>query len=167
MISVIASGLLLTGCGASGTPAGGGATAQTSPGSGGAGNGDTSTSVVTNVCSVVTKADLEAAFGGTWDTMSGAAPLTCDFDLTGNESSSALKPGGAVEIVLKPNYYATSGMALAQSVDGLGEQAGLLGNTLFIKRGVDVIEILTMPFDASANAQAAMVALGKAIYPRF
>jgi len=71
----------------------------------------------------------------------------------------------AVEIVLKPNSYAASGMGLAQSIDGLGEQAGVLGNTLFIKRGADVIEILTMPYDASAKAQAAMVALGKASTP--
>jgi hypothetical protein len=49
----------------------------------------------------------------------------------------------------------------------LGKQADVLGNTLFIERGVDVIEILTIPYDASAKAQAAMVALGKAIYSRF
>jgi hypothetical protein len=142
--------------------------APASAAAGANGAGDTSTSKVTNVCSVVTAADVVTAFGGTWDVMSGySGPLTCAFDLTGNEGSSALKPGSAVQIVLKPGYYATSGMALAQSVDGLGEQAGLLGNTLFIKRGADVIEVLTMPFDGSPKAQAAMVALGKAIYPRF
>ena len=139
--------------------------ASTAPASGADANGaaDNSTSKVTNVCSVVTKADLVAAFGGTWDAMSGySGPLTCALDLTGNESSSALAAGSAVEIVLKPGYYATSGMALGQSVDGLGEQAGVLGNTLFIKRGADVIEIVTMPFDGSPKAQAARVAPGKA-----
>jgi hypothetical protein len=173
-VGAIAGALLLAGCGASSTPAAvastpaaGSSTAPASAASGGNGAADTSTSAVTNVCSVITKADLVAAFGGTWDIMTGSAPLTCDFELTGNESSSALAAGSAVEIVLKPGYYATSGMALAQSVDGLGEQAGVLGNTLFIKRGADVIEILTMPFDGNPKAQAAMVALGKAMYPRF
>jgi hypothetical protein len=172
---VVAGALLLAGCGASSTPAagantpsGGAPTAPASGAVGGNGAADTSTSAISDVCSVVTKADLDTAFGGTWDAMSGSSgPLTCAFDLTGNETSSALAAGSAVEVVLKPGYYATSGMALAQSVDGLGEQAGVLGNTLFIKRGVDVIEILTMPFDGSPNAQAAMVALGKAIYLRF
>jgi hypothetical protein len=171
---VMAGALLLAGCGASSTPAAdasapvaGASAAPASAAAGGNGAADSSTSKITNVCSVVTKADLDTAFGGTWDTMTGSAPLTCDFDLAGNESSSALAAGSAVEVVLKPNYYATSGMALAQSVDGLGEQAGVLGNTLFIKRGADVIEILTIPFDGSPKAQAAMVALGKAIYPRF
>ena len=68
---------------------------------------------------------------------------------------------------MEPGYYAASGMALVQSVDGLGEQAGVIGNTLLIKRGADVIEILTTPYDGSQKARAAMVALGKAIYPRF
>jgi hypothetical protein len=174
-VGVLAGALLLAGCGSSSTPAAGastpvagGSTAPASATSAGGGAGDTSTSKVTNVCSVVTMADLDAAFGGTWDAMGGySGPLTCAFDLTGNESSSALAAGSAVEIALQPNTYATSGMALAQSVDGLGEQAGVLGNTLFIKRGAGVIQILTMPFDGSPKAQAAMVALGKAIYPRF
>jgi hypothetical protein len=182
-IGMIAGALLLAGCGASSTPAAGASTpaagastpaagASTAPASaapGGNGAADNSTSKITDVCSVVTKADLDTAFGGSWDIKPGSAPLTCDFDLTGNESSSALKPGSAVEIVLGPNAYATfqSRMALAQRVDGLGEQASVLGNTLFIKRGADVIEVLTTPYDGSPKAQAAMVALGKAIYPRF
>lgn len=50
--------------------------------------------------------------------------------------------------------------------------AGIVGDAYgveppVLKRGADVIEILTMPFDGSPMAQAAMVALGKAIYPRF
>ncbi len=174
-VGVLAGALLLAGCGAAkapyggaGAPASGGSAAPVSAATGGGGAGDTSTSKVTNVCSAVTTADLDAAFGGTWDAMSGSSgPLTCAFDLTGNESTSAVAAGSAVEITLQPNTYATSGMALAQSVDGLGEQAGVLGNTLLIKRGADVIEILTMPYDASPKAQAAMVTLGKAIYPRF
>jgi hypothetical protein len=72
--------------------------------SGGNGAADNSSSKITDVCSVVTKADLVAAFGGTWDTMTGSAPLTCDFDLTGNETSSALAAGSAVEVALEPGY---------------------------------------------------------------
>jgi hypothetical protein len=41
--------------------------------------------------------------------MTGSAPLTCDFDLTGNETSSALAAGSAVEVALEPGYYAASG----------------------------------------------------------
>lgn len=163
-LALVGVAALVAACSGGGSVPAGNSTSGTAPGNGAA---DTSTSKITDVCSVVTTADLVTAFGGSWDYMTGAAKLTCDFDLTGNESSSALAPGSAVEVVLKPNYYAASGMGLAQSIDGLGEQAGVLGNTLFIKRGADVIEILTMPFDGSAKAQAAMVALGKAIYPRF
>ena len=173
LLMLVGVAALVAACSGGGSVPAGNSTGGSAPGNstGGSapGNGaaDTSTSNITNVCSVVTPADLVAAFGGSWDYMTGAAPLTCDFELTGNESSSALAAGSAVEIVLKPNSYAASGMGLAQSIDGLGEQAGVLGNTLFIKRGADVIEILTMPYDASAKAQAAMVALGKAIYSRF
>ncbi len=89
------------------------------------GAADNSTSKVTNVCSVVTKANLVAAFGGTWDAKSGySGPLTCAWDLTGNESSSALAAGSAVEGVLKPGYDATSGMALAQSLRRAGRAGG-------------------------------------------
>jgi hypothetical protein len=133
---------------------------------------DTSTSTVTDVCSVVTDADLDSAFGGKWypDPASNTDPLTCnytDFQLTQAQASSLLKTGSAVTIELWPNYYAKSDMGRGQSVAGLGEEASILGNTLTIKRGADVIVILAAPADASPAVQGAMVALGQAIYPRF
>lgn len=138
------------------------------------GASDNSTSSVTDVCSVVTNKDVSAAFGGTYraggestDPLhSGPANLSCQFSATGPGS---VDPTGAVEVSLRPQYYEESGMSsgIGTKVDGLGTQAMLLGNTLFIKRGADVIEIITLPFNATPEAQAAMTTLGKAIYSKF
>ncbi|HZM56403.1 MAG TPA: hypothetical protein VFC03_15385 [Acidimicrobiales bacterium] len=112
----------------------------------------------------------EGAFGGTSsDGSDGGDPLTCVFDLTGNEAAGVLASGSAVQVQLKPNYYATSGMGkgVGQTVDGIGAPAEVLGNTLFVPGGADVIEILTLPYDASSKAQSAAAALGKKFYPGF
>jgi hypothetical protein len=126
-VGVLAGALLLAGCGSSSTPAAGvsapvagGSTAPASAASGGGGAGDTSTSKITNSCSVVTAADVVAAFGGTWDTMGGySGPLTCAFDLTGNESSSAAVSGTkiAAEIATRARPWASVRGRAAQPVE--------------------------------------------------
>jgi hypothetical protein len=99
------------------------------------------------------------AFGGTWHVMTDYAngtPLVCGL--------SDGPHGMSVE--LKPNGYASSGMSMGNAVAGLGEGASILANTMWIKRGADVIVVIWLS-TMSPTIQANLATFGKLLYPKF
>jgi hypothetical protein len=156
--------LALAGCGGSsagGSPAGAGSTAATSPmqAAATAGGGDTSSSSVKNVCNAISLADVGTAFGGTWHVMTDYAsgtPLVCGL--------SDGPHGMSVE--LKPNGYATSGMSMGNAVAGVGEETTILANTMWIRRGADVIVVIWLS-NMSPTITASLATFGKLLYPKF
>ena len=152
-------GLALAGC--SGSSAGAGSTAATSPTQAASltSGGDTSSSSVKNVCSVISLADVGTAFGGTWHVMTDYAngtPLVCGL--------SDGPHGMSVE--LKPNGYASSGMSMGNPVAGVGEETTILANTMWIKRGADVI-VVTWLSTNPPTLPASLATFGKLLYPKF
>ncbi len=122
-----------------------------------AGN-DGSTSKVTNVCKVLNPADANAAFGGTWTvdaSYDNGKPLVCAFT-DGPQ---------AVSVELKPAQASSQGW-YGDSVDGLGQKASIVANTLEIERGADVIEILWLT-KMTPDSKAQLITFGKAIFPKF
>ena len=161
-LGTVVLALIIAGCGGRSAQAAPSAPApaasQASVASAAAGS-DTSTSSVTNVCKVISLADVGTAFGGTWHILAdynNGAPLTCGLSDGPHGLSIELRPGG----------YAESGMSLGTSVDGLGEQASILANTLWIKRGADDIIVVWLS-TMTPTIPAGLVTLGKAIYPKF
>ncbi len=152
--------LSLAGC--TGGPAGAGSTATTSPTQAAAslaGGGDGSTSTVKNVCSVISLADVGTAFGGTWNVMTDYA--------NGNPLVCGLSDGPhGLSVELKPTGYAASGMSMGDAVPGVGEQTTILANTLWIKRGADVIVVIWLS-SMSTTVSAGLATFAKLLYPKF
>lgn len=151
--------LVLAGCSASSAGAGSTAATSPTPAASLAGGGDTSTSSVKNVCNVISLADVGTAFGGTWNVMADYA--------NGNPLVCGLSDGPhGMSVELKPNGYASSGMSMGDAVAGVGEQTTILANTMWIKRGADVIVVIWLSTMTPAVATS-LATFAKLLYPKF
>lgn len=150
---------------------------QTNPGSPAASTAGSSAEAI-DMCSLVTKADVAAAFGG--DVGAGTPDGTaCSFEVGGTAKAGKPMPGFNVPKVI---VALNSGQWLSAAdqqklfpsdeitpVSGLGEEAWYWARGLNVKRGTDVLSVYLstdfVTYDA-AELAADSIALAKIVYPR-
>lgn len=131
-----------------------------------------------DMCSLVTTADVAAAFGG--DVGAGTRDGgNCTFEVGGTAKAGKLLPGfnvPKVAVGLNPGQWQSAAdfqklfpTTKITSVAGLGEEAWDAGTTLNVKRGTDNFFIYLgtdfTEYDA-AELAADRIALAKVVYPR-
>jgi hypothetical protein len=132
-----------------------------------------------DMCSLVTKADVAAAFGGDVGTGTPDSGTTCSFEIGGTAKAGKPLPGFNVPKVivsLTPGQWlsAADQQKLFPSdkitpVSGLGEDAWYWARGLNVKRGTDLFSIyLSTDFATydAAELAADSIALAKIGYPR-
>jgi hypothetical protein len=169
--------LVVAGCGGQGTAAstsGSGTTA-------GAG----SPGAIFNVCSLVAKADVSAAYGGdvadgTQGERSPGTPdgTTCHFKVAG--AARAGKPMTGIDVPevivsLRPGMYNSTADQQklfpgdqVKPVAGIGEEAWSMGGDLNVKHGTDSLSVTNVGFTGYDIAELAAdaIALARIVYPR-
>ncbi len=165
--------LLVVACGGQGSPA---STSGSAAGSSG---------TIFNVCSLVTKADVAAAYGGdvsdgTQGEQSPGTPdgTTCHFKVAG--AAKAGKPMAGVDnpeviVSLRPGMYNSTADQQklfpgdqVKPIAGIGEEAWSMGGDLNVKHGTDSLSVTNVGFTAydAAELAADAIALAKIVYPR-
>ena len=150
---------------------------QSNPSSAAGSSAGSSTTAI-DMCSLVTKADVAAAFGG--DVGAGTRDGgNCSFEVGGTAKAGKLLPGfnvPKVAVGLNPGQWQSAAdfqklfpTTKITSVSGLGEEAWDAGTTLNVKRGTDNFLIYLgtdfTEYDA-AELAADRIALAKVVYPR-
>ena len=130
------------------------------------------------MCSLVTKADVAAAFGG--DVGAGTADAgTCTFEVGGTAKAGKPMPGFKVptmSVGLQPGQWLSAAdfqklfpKDKITSVSGLGDEAWYSARGLNVKRGTDNFSVYLstdfVTYDA-AELAADSIALAKVVYPR-
>jgi len=131
-----------------------------------------------DVCSLVTKADVAAAYGG--DVGAGTPDgTTCRFEVGGTAKAGKPISGGKVPVVIVALTPGEWGSAADQQrlfpkdkitpVSGLGEEAWYSASTLNVKHGTDRFTVYySTDFvnDDVAELAADRIALARIVYPR-
>ena len=130
-----------------------------------------------DVCSLVTKADVAAAYGG--DVGAGTPDgTTCHFEVGGVAKAGSPMAGGTVpEVIVSLTPGEWNSTADQQKlfpgdqvkpVSGLGEEAWSMGFVLNVKHGADRLSVANIGFTAydAAELAADAIALAKFVYPR-
>ena len=137
-----------------------------------------STAAAVDMCSLVTRVDVAAAFGG--DVGAGTPDgITCSFEIGGTAKAGKPMPGfniPKVIVSLSPNQWLSAAdqqklfpSDKITSVSGLGEEAWSWARGLNVKRGADVLSVyLSTDFATydAAELAADSTALAKIVYPR-
>jgi hypothetical protein len=151
---------------------------QSNPGSP-AGSIAGSSAKAIDMCSLVTKADVAAAFGGDVGAGTPDDGTTCSFEVGGTAKAGKPMPGFNVPKVivsLNPGQWLSAADQLKlfpkdkiTPVSGLGEEAWYWARGLNVKRGTDLFSIYLstdfVTYDA-AELAADSIALAKIVYPR-
>lgn len=130
-----------------------------------------------DVCSLVTKADVTAAYGG--DVGAGTPDgTTCRFEVGGTAKAGKPMAGGAVPQVIVSLTPGEWGSTADQQklfpgdqvtpVSGVGEEAWSMGFDLNVKHGADRLSVVNVDFVAYDVDELAAdrIALAKIVYPR-
>lgn len=150
---------------------------QSNPGSTAASGAGSSAKAI-DMCSLVTQADVAAAFGG--DVGAGIADAgTCTFEVGGTAKAGKPMPGFNVptmSVGLQPGQWLSAAdfqklfpKDKITSVSGLGEEAWYSARGLNVKRGTDNFSVYLstdfVTYDV-AELAADSIALAKVVYPR-
>jgi len=130
-----------------------------------------------DVCSLVTKADVAAAYGGDVSSGTPADGTTCHFKVAGTAKAGKSLPGDVPEVIvsLRPGMYNSTADQQklfpgdqVKPVAGLGEEAWSMGLDLDVKHGADSLSVVNVGFTGynSAELTADAIALAKVVYPR-
>ena len=130
-----------------------------------------------DVCTLVTKADVAAAYGGDVSAGTPADGTTCHFKIAGTAKAGKSLSGDVPEVIvsLRPGMYNSTADQQklfpgnqVKPVAGLGEEAWSSGLDLNVKHGADSLSVVNVGFTGydSAELTADAIALARIVYPR-